>query len=153
MKNLFAIRKHKKVRTTSMLFLRWLLQRNQKRRIVVHDILLPFKNVSLYRMDESLSNVRPQMLLQNITAFLQPQDARIMSSFESQIAQIQHRQIVDRFDAILKRLPAFPERYKDKKLALFLMLICFPLCSWLSQHGCLSRARLQSTGRDTQNTG
>nr|CCA26028.1 AlNc14C341G10796 [Albugo laibachii Nc14] len=56
------------------------------------------------------------MLPANTTAFLQPQDARIISSFKAQIAKIQHRHIVDRFDELLERLSAIPERYKDKEV-------------------------------------
>nr|CCA20398.1 AlNc14C93G5762 [Albugo laibachii Nc14] len=39
-----------------------------------------------------------------------------ISSFTAQIAKVQHRDIVDHFDDLLERLPAIPERYKDKEL-------------------------------------
>ena len=100
----------------SALFLRWLVQLNDQMSIAGRHILLPVDNVSSHRMDESLSNVKLQSLPPNTTAFLQPQDAGIMSSFKAQIAKIQHRHIVDRFDDLLGRLPAILDRYKDKEI-------------------------------------
>ena len=85
-------------------------------RVAGRHILLLIDNVSSHQMDASLSNVKLQMLPSNTTAFLQPQDARIISSFKGQIAKIQHFHIVDRFDYLLERLPAIPERYKDKEI-------------------------------------
>nr|CCA19380.1 AlNc14C70G4821 [Albugo laibachii Nc14] len=83
---------------------------NEQIRITGRRILLLVDNISSHRMDESLSNVKLQMLPPNTTVFLQPQDAGITSSFKAQIAKIQHRHIVDHFDNLLERLPAIPER-------------------------------------------
>nr|CCA25185.1 PREDICTED: similar to tigger transposable element derived 4 putative [Albugo laibachii Nc14] len=101
---------------TSTLLLRWLSQLNEQMRIAGRHIFLLVDNVSSHQMDELLSNVKLQMLPPNTTDFLQPQDAGITSSFEAQIAKIQHRHIVDRFDDLLERLPAIPEGYKDKEI-------------------------------------
>ena len=98
--------------------------------IAGRHILLPVDNVSSHRMDESLSNVKLQSLPPNTTAFLQPQDAVIISSFKAQIAKIQHRHIVDRFDDLLERLTAILERYKDKEIGFLFNVDLLSAMQW-----------------------
>ena len=89
---------------TSQLFQRWLSQFNEQMRAESRHVLLLVDNVTSHRLDEPLSHVELRMLPPNTTAFLQPQDAGIISSFKSQISKIQHRYVVDRFDDLLRRI-------------------------------------------------
>nr|CCA26654.1 AlNc14C399G11355 [Albugo laibachii Nc14] len=81
-------------------------------------------------MDESISNVKLQMLAPNWTAFLQPQDVGIIILFKAQIAKIQHRHVVDRFDDLLGRLPAIPERYKENEIGSLFNLDVLSAMQW-----------------------
>nr|CCA28382.1 AlNc14C2903G13295 [Albugo laibachii Nc14] len=61
-------------------------------------------NVSSHRPEEPLSHVKLRMLPPNTTAFLQPLDAGIISSFKAQISKFQHRYIAERFYDVLSRI-------------------------------------------------
>nr|CCA19123.1 AlNc14C64G4572 [Albugo laibachii Nc14] len=67
-------------------------------------VLFLADNVSSQRPEEPLSHVELRMLPPSTTAFLQPQDAGIISSFKAQISMIQHRYIADRFEDVLRRI-------------------------------------------------
>ena len=85
-------------------FQRWLSHFNDQMRMESCHVLLLVDNVSSHRLEEPLSHVELCMLPPNTTAFLQPLDAGIISSFKAQISKFQHRYIAECFDDVLRRI-------------------------------------------------
>nr|CCA22959.1 putative CENPB/ARS binding proteinlike protein [Albugo laibachii Nc14] len=101
---------------SSQLFQLWLSHINDQMRTESRHVILLVDNVTSHRPEEAFSHVELRMFPPSTTAFLQPQDAGIISSFKAQIRKIQHHYIADRFDDVMRRISDTGDDCVEKKI-------------------------------------
>nr|CCA17365.1 jerky putative [Albugo laibachii Nc14] len=104
---------------SSQLFQLWLSHINDQMRTESRHVILLVDNVTSHRPEEAFSHVELRMFPPSTTAFLQPQDAGIISSFKAQIRKIQHHYIADRFDDVMRRISDTGDDCVEKEIDSF----------------------------------